>query len=127
MYEPRRVLVVDDEAPITELIADALQDEGYIVHTTTSGIEALAMLEDRATDLIMLDAYMPGMSGKELLAHIRSHPGHAQVPIIVMSASAPAADSLAHYPTTTVLLKPFDIDVLIDLVATTLAAEQKRQ
>jgi two-component system, NtrC family, sensor kinase len=71
----RRILVVDDEASIRDILSDALSMKGHIVETSSSGQEALTLIEKESFDAIIMDIKMPGMEGSQLYAHILgSHP-----------------------------------------------------
>ncbi|MFO7169243.1 MAG: response regulator [Chloroflexota bacterium] len=111
------ILIVDDEPAIADLLAELLGDEGYVAHTALSGERALSMLETLRPDLILLDTYMPVMSGASLFAEIRARPELQHVPIIVMSASAPAAMALQEAGAAAVLIKPFTIETALACVA----------
>ncbi|MBV9173586.1 MAG: response regulator, partial [Chloroflexi bacterium] len=63
MEDPARVLVVDDEPVIREVVAEALEFEGYAVETATNGAEALAKVRAHAPQAIVLDLMMPVMDG----------------------------------------------------------------
>ena len=85
--EPRtlpRVLVVDDDADIRELISAALADEGYQVDEAPDGDVALAMLERDLPDLIVLDWRMPGRHGAFVLDEVKER--HPRLPVIVLTA-----------------------------------------
>jgi CheY-like chemotaxis protein len=70
--ELQRILVVDDEDEVREILAETLQDLGYVVMTAASGEEALPILGgDHGFDLVISDVRMPGMSGLELAEEIR--------------------------------------------------------
>ena len=60
-----RILAVDDDASILELVSDVLSEENMEVRTASSGEEALALLEDETFDLVLLDIMMKGISGQE--------------------------------------------------------------
>jgi len=80
-----RILVVDDEAGIRQIIARILVDEGYFVHQAGDGLEALELIKggDVAMDVVVSDIVMPRLNGVELLQELsRSHPG---LPIILIS------------------------------------------
>jgi len=68
----KTVMVVDDEKPFLKVVEDILKPEGYDVVSAISGEEALDILKKVRPDLILLDFYMPGMSGKELCERIRA-------------------------------------------------------
>ncbi|MFN2370810.1 MAG: sigma-54 dependent transcriptional regulator [Candidatus Krumholzibacteriia bacterium] len=79
----KTVLIVDDEAAIRETLEQILAYEGYAVRTAATGRDALAELERRAPDAMLLDVKMPGMDGFEVLQRLRAA-GHP-VPVIVIS------------------------------------------
>src|SRR5689334_20798781 len=108
------ILVVDNDLPITEFIADALTDEGYTVRTALTAIDARALIADQRPDLVLLDLHMPGMSGAELVNELKDA-GLAAMPIVLMTADA-LAPELSMDSVVYCLLKPFDLDDLIDCV-----------
>ena len=77
------ILVVDDEAGVRSSLAGILGDEGYAVEAVESGEAALAALENRRYDLLLLDVWMPGMDGLEVLARVRML--DPEVPVVVIS------------------------------------------
>ena len=68
----KTVMIVDDEAPINKVVEDILEPEGYKVVSALSGQEALDKLKKTKVDLILIDFFMPGMSGRELCEKIRA-------------------------------------------------------
>ncbi len=90
-----RVLVIDDDVGILELLTNLLGSEGYTVTTAACGREALEALEGELPDIVLLDVQMPGMSGFEALASIRER--HALLPVIMVTGHGSeevAADAL---------------------------------
>ncbi|MCI6714654.1 MAG: response regulator [Lachnospiraceae bacterium] len=83
----RTVLVVDDDVMNLRMIEMTLKRKEYEVIKADSGQAALARLQEKAVDLILLDVEMPGMSGIETLDEIRSRQGLSQVPVLFLSAS----------------------------------------
>jgi CheY-like chemotaxis protein len=108
------ILVVEDEEPVQQLVADLLEDEGYEVLVAPDGAQGLAIAREAAPDLVITDLMMPVLSGTELCRRLRDDARTRDVPIIVMSAAgrAPAeqAGPIAF------LAKPFDLDALLSLV-----------
>jgi two-component system chemotaxis response regulator CheY len=112
----RRVLVVDDDASIQGLLAEALADEGYSVRTAGNGREALSILEAWRPDLILLDLMMPEMDGWGFRVRQRTMPGVADVPVIVLSATRDLATKARTLEPAQVFAKPFDLDALLGTV-----------
>ena len=77
------VLVVDDEAGVRASLAGILGDEGYAVEAVGSGEEALAAFESRRYDLVLLDVWLPGADGLEVLGRIRA--ADPELPVVVIS------------------------------------------
>ncbi len=109
----RRVLVVEDDPDLCELLAELLKEHGYSVDTAANGLEALGVLDaSEPPDVIVLDLMMPVMSGTELLEALRGS-GRVGVPVIVSSASGGRVEGspvVAHLP------KPMSIRQLLDAV-----------
>jgi two-component system response regulator RegX3 len=80
---PARILVVDDEPSITEVVSYNLRKEGYDVQVAADGMTAVAMVNANSFDLIILDVMLPKMDGYEALRHIRAN--HS-VPVLFLSA-----------------------------------------
>ena len=78
-----RVLVVDDEAGVRASLAGILGDEGYVVDAVETGEAALSALGDRRYDLVLLDVWLPGADGLEVLSRIRE--SDAELPVVVIS------------------------------------------
>ena len=114
-HSPMRfsILVVDDNEDLRDMLGDFLEKEGFEVMTASDGLEALAALE-RGLDpgFILLDIMMPGMSGFEVLARIRSERLRPDIPIALMSGSH-LVDAA---PGTYFLQKPFDLERLLQLI-----------
>ncbi|MHB8146108.1 MAG: adenylate/guanylate cyclase domain-containing protein [Vulcanimicrobiaceae bacterium] len=83
---PGRILVVDDNESNRDLLARRLSKEGHHVEIAQDGYKALAMLDQSAYDLVLLDLMMPGLSGIEVLARFKAQPELASIPVIMVSA-----------------------------------------
>lgn len=88
----KRILCIDDEPDMIDLIRLILQRKGYEILGATSGPEALALLEREAVDLILLDLMMPEMDGWELYQRLRSNDSTASIPVIVVTAKSQNID-----------------------------------
>jgi CheY-like chemotaxis protein len=118
----RRILVVDDDDTLRELVAMALSDEGYQVRSAAHGAEALEIVGQWPVDLILLDMRMPVMDGWEFSQAYRMTPGpHA--PVVALTAGRDVAGTVAQIEADGFLAKPFDLDGLLELVAGMLSAK----
>jgi len=108
------ILVVEDEEPVLQLVADLLDSEGYHVVVADDGLQALTLVQATSPDLVLTDLMMPVMNGVELCRRLRADERTLQVPIVVMTAAGrgqrEAAGADAY------VAKPFDLDVLLELV-----------
>ncbi len=108
----RRVLIVDDEERMAEVIASALRRAGYDCETAPDGREALAALESRGADVVVTDWKMPQMDGLELLRRVRET--RRDVPVILLTAhgTVPSAVAAMREGAFDYVTKPFDNDEL---------------
>jgi len=118
----RKVLVVDDERDIADLITGQLS--GLDVQTTvaTSGAQALAQLREERYDAITLDILMPGVDGFEVLREIRADPELRTIPILFVSVLAGQGELAGEW----VVSKPIDAEALRDVLAAALRAGRSR-
>jgi DNA-binding response OmpR family regulator len=82
----RPILVVEDDTPTREFIAELLGKSGYVVQTASSGEEARAKVVDSLPDLVILDLILPGMSGFQLLKEWRINSHTADLPVFVLTS-----------------------------------------
>ena len=87
----KKILVVDDDAKIVELVKLYLNRDGYVVITATEGNEALRLARESRPDLIVLDIMLPGMNGLEICRALRNE---SSVPIILLTAKTTEADRI---------------------------------
>jgi len=93
----RDVLIVDDTWDCLLVLRLMLQRHGFSVRAAQSADEALAEIESRTPDVLMLDVMMPGMSGLQLLERLRANPATSGIPVIVVSARIGDDDVMAGY------------------------------
>ena len=115
---PTRVLVVDDDAVIRQLVCVNLELEGFEVFTAEDGVDALEKARTLQPAVITLDIMMPRMDGWETAARLSSDPETSHIRVILLSARAQEADLRRGkgLGVDAYLTKPFDPDDLIDLV-----------
>ena len=116
-----RVLIVDDEQRMAEVLAMALGRTGYECETCDSGTAALAALDRRRADVVITDWKMPEMDGIELLRQLRAR--HPTLPVILVTAfaSVPSAVAAIREGAFDYVTKPFDNEELRTIVARALA------
>ena len=116
MEERLRVLVIDDEDRYRNNMAKLLGIHGFDVVSAKDGEEGLALLGDRAFDVIILDLKMPGLSGGEVLPFIRQNAPESEVIILTGHASIDSAAELLEKGATDYLLKPCSTEELVTTI-----------
>lgn len=107
------ILVIDDDSVISSLVGMILRREGFDVTTAEDGAAGLQAAAAEPPELVLVDSTMPGMSGAEVVAALKSDAATAAVPVVLMSADWTAAESGG---ADAALRKPFDPPDLIALV-----------
>jgi len=125
----KRVLVVDDEPDIQELLKLTLGKEGYDVICTGDGSKAIKMTETHAPDLIILDGMLPGMDGNDICYRLKNDKSTANIPVIMLSARTDETDQIIgiRLGADDYITKPFSPKVLSAKVSATIkrAAQNK--
>lgn len=121
-----RILVAEDEPDIRELIAITLGYNGHEVASAADGLEALALAEDNAFDLIILDVRMPRMDGYQACRQLRSKQKTKEIPIIFLSAKGQESEVQAGLEAGAdeYIIKPFAPTELAQRVRATLQRAQ---
>lgn len=116
------ILVADDEAPIRSLISEILESDGHEIAQVRDGEEALASIDARMPDLIVLDLAMPGMDGWHFLDELHRRELRARTRVVIVSGRFEIASVLADHRTSPgcFLTKPFEEEDLRRLVSETL-------
>jgi two-component system response regulator RpaA len=119
MGEVRRILVVDDDPDIVELLTINLVAGGYSVEAAFNGHEAVAVAKQMLPDLIVLDVMMPKMDGLAALAELRAHPGTSDIPVVMLTAKVSDTDVWTGWQAGAdyYLTKPFDVDELMRFIS----------
>lgn len=117
MTSEKPILVVEDDQDTRFLYAEVLQSEGYQVLEASDGTSALEVLKaNPAIGLILLDLTMPGMSASEFLAKQKEASKADPIPVITISGRSDTQAQSTQMGANDFLLKPFDIDQLVDKV-----------
>ena len=123
----RTILIVDDEFGSTDVLAAALEDEGYRVFTASNGKRGLERLAENKPDLVLLDFMMPLMNGAHMAAAMREDPAYRDIPIIMMSAVTEPAVRERFSDYRVFLRKPFNMAALLDAIHGLLGPEDASQ
>jgi two-component system, OmpR family, phosphate regulon response regulator PhoB len=110
-----RILIVEDEEPLTLLLRYNLEAEGYEVDTVARGDEAELRLSEGLPDLLVLDWMLPGVSGIELCRRLRARAATAQLPIIMLTARGEESERVRGLATGAddYVVKPFSVPELV--------------
>ena len=125
MSAGRKILIVDDEPGITNLVRSILTGEGFQVSQANSWDEVTAHLESDRFSLVILDLMMPGVSGWDLYRKIRDHERHKETPVIILSArikEKEIQDALQVRKVQDYITKPFSVQDLVSRVSKVLEA-----
>lgn len=109
----QRILVIDDDLSVTNLLRRGLTYEGYLVNIAQSGEEGLTMAREHLPDLVILDIMMPGLDGLEVLR--RLHTSDSELPILFLTAKDAPEDQIKGLEAGAedYIVKPFTFEVLL--------------
>lgn len=110
--DQRRILIIDDEPGLRELVRINLEHEGFGVLQAENGAEGLAMIPEHQPDLVILDVMMPEMDGWEVCRRLREF---SQIPVLMLTARVQSSDIVTGLDSGAddYLLKPFNMDELM--------------
>ena len=106
MSEQKSILVVDDDFDCRTLVRTVLTSNGFKVSECADGTEALEKLKTFPADLVVLDIMMPGLSGYDVVVHMKQRPETQNIPIIMLTAKGEPEDMITGY-------KDFQVDYYI--------------
>lgn len=106
------VLVVDDDSSILEVLKIVLEESNFKVIALDNGVGIENVVIETKPHIMLLDLWIPGLDGKEILQTIKQNPKTAHIPIIIMSASNGLAQTAEEIKADGFLAKPFNIEDL---------------
>ncbi len=120
---PERILIVDDDATMVNLLGTILELEGMTPWKALSANEAFAIMEEGLPDLILLDIMMPELDGFEVLAMLRKSPATKDLPVIVLTGLSDSRNMLKGWreQADAWITKPFDPMALVGTIRNVLA------
>jgi DNA-binding response OmpR family regulator len=117
----KKILIMDDDPTIADLLREALADEGYETYMTTQSLRFFDAVTDVKPDLVLLDLMMQYLDGRDELKLMEM--GSFNIPVIVVTAFLDAdkeADDFRRAGVVHIVYKPFDLDQLVELVKSTI-------
>lgn len=108
--------MVDDEPAIRALVTKIVERAGHPVDSAGDGAEAIAKLDGHPYGVVVLDLMMPNVDGYALIDHLKAREGHRPAIIVISAGDSAALRRLDGSMVHSILRKPFDIDVLGDLI-----------
>ncbi len=109
-----KILLVDDNAVVRDMLVDLLASLGYHADSAASGQEALDLFDRRTYGMVLTDLVMPGMSGWDVLEAVRQR--DATIPIVIVTGSPIIGDPRTYQPGVAVLKKPVDVGALDTMI-----------
>jgi DNA-binding response OmpR family regulator len=113
----KRILIVDDEFGLADVVAEILTDQGYEASIAINGRLGLAQIAETHPGLVLLDVMMPVLDGPATLLAMRANPKFATIPVIMMTALPEALPKTEPPLYQAVLYKPFTLESLNSAVA----------
>jgi DNA-binding response OmpR family regulator len=116
MMSNKKIFVCDDDEGIIGLLGIILEDSGHEIILETNSLNARRIIEDENPDLIIVDLWMPVLSGDQIVRMVRTNPKHKHIPIIVISASRDGNEISMGSGATAFIPKPFELDRFVEQV-----------
>ena len=113
-----KVLVVDDDVSVAEMVSRFLSKEGFEVSTALDALQALAVLDSDKVDAVVTDLMMPHLDGRELVRRIRANPKTHDIPVILITAyyRDEVVDAVLREGASLFLPKPIDLPMLATML-----------
>ena len=111
----KRILIIEDEQDMSDLLAMRFRREQFDVHVALDGQEGLDKVKDLKPDIVLLDLMLPSLSGNEIASAMRADPKTAHIPIIMLTAKSEESDIVVglHIGADDYVTKPFSMSVLV--------------
>jgi two-component system alkaline phosphatase synthesis response regulator PhoP len=117
-HTPKKILIVEDEAEIAQLVKLYLEKDGFRTATANTGVEGLKLIKTDRPDMVILDLMLPEMDGLEICKKIRNAPDTALLPVLMLTAKAEESDTIIGFElgADDYVTKPFSPKVLVTRV-----------
>ncbi|RYE57786.1 MAG: response regulator [Sphingobacteriales bacterium] len=112
----KKILICDDDIGIAEMLEMLLDEEGYIVSSELNSVNLIKRVENERPDLLLLDIWMPVISGDQLLRVMKASSDFKDIPVLMYSASTEGHKIAESSGADAFIEKPFHIDKLLKLI-----------
>lgn len=112
----KKILICDDDEGIVDVVNIVLKDAGYDVTSITSSEKVFSIIDELKPDIILLDLWMPNISGEEITLRLKQQEHTKHIPIIIVSASRKTENIALKVGADDFMCKPFDIEELEEIV-----------
>lgn len=116
MSENKTILICDDDEGILDMLEMVFEDSPYTVIAEQNSLNVKGIIEKQVPDLVVLDLWMPVLSGDQVLKMLRKNPKTEEIPVIIISASREGKQIAVNAGATGYISKPFDFEELMTMV-----------
>jgi DNA-binding response OmpR family regulator len=120
MEDKKKVLVIDDDEAVLDVMKEALTYEGFEVKIAEKADDVLAMINTYQPDLLLIDYILKGINGGEICHQVKDNGRERKLPVIIVSAYPKVLTSLGDYGCDKFIAKPFDLDDLVGSIKSVL-------
>jgi DNA-binding response OmpR family regulator len=120
MEDKKKVLVIDDDEAVLDVMKEALIYEGFEVKTADRADDVQAMISTYQPDLLLIDYILKGINGGEICHQVKDNGREKKLPVIIVSAYPKVLTSLGDYGCDKFIAKPFDLDDLVGSIKSVL-------
>ena len=120
MEDKKKVLVIDDDEAVLDVMKEALTYEGFEVKIADKADDVQAMINTYQPDLLLIDYILKGINGGEICHQVKDNGREKKLPVIIVSAYPKVLTSLGDYGCDKFIAKPFDLDDLVGCIKSVL-------
>mgnify|MGYP005829156145 FL=1 len=124
MEKTTKILVVDDDSGIGEMLKTLLEFYGYEVDVTEKPLKAEELIQEKKIDIVLLDMLISGVDGTDVCAGIRQNPEISETPVLMMSALHDAGPKCKKAGANDFIAKPFEVEDLTERIEKILADKE---
>lgn len=114
--DTKRIVICDDDEGILDMLEIVLEGSGYTIIPVQNSLHIYDVIDREHPDLLLLDLWMPVLSGDQVLKSLRKNPKTHELPVIIISASRDGKQIAADAGATDFMAKPFDLDFLLQKI-----------